>query len=251
MLYDEIGTRYSDARRTEPRIARHIWAALGDAQTVLNVGAGTGSYEPPDRNVTAVEPSDVMRAQREPGAARCIAAQAEALPFPDRSFDAAMAVLSDHHWHEPIRGLREMQRVAERVVVFQWDSEEIPRFWLVRDYLPEFARLASRHPSLRERARAIGATIQPVPIPWNCVDGFFHAYWRRPEAYLKESVRRGTSVWARVGPVVEARAVAALHADLASGRWHASNAALVERVEADLGARLLIADSSRLTSTAR
>jgi SAM-dependent methyltransferase len=249
VLYDEIGTGYNDARRTEPRIARHIWAALGDAQTVLNVGAGTGAYEPPDRDVTAVEPSAVMRAQRAPGGARCICALAEALPFPDGSFDAAMAVLSDHHWRDPIRGLREMQRVAERVVVFQWDSEEIPRFWLVRDYLPELAELAGC-PSLRERARAIGARMLPVPIPWDCVDGFFHAYWRRPEAYLKESVRRGTSVWARLGPVVEGRAVAALHADLTTGRWHARNAALVELVEADLGARVLTADSSCVTSTA-
>jgi SAM-dependent methyltransferase len=243
MLYDQIGTGYSDARRTEPRIARLIWAALGDARTVLNVGAGTGSYEPPHRDVTAVEPSAVMRAQRAPGAAPCISASAEALPFPDRSFDAAMAVLSDHHWRDPIRGLHEMQRVAERVVVFQWDSREISRFWLVRDYLPEFAALASHYPSLPGRARAIGASMQPVPIPWDCVDGFFHAYWRRPEAYLEESVRRGTSVWARVGPVVEARAVAALRVDLASGRWYVRNSALVELAEADLGARLLIGHS--------
>jgi SAM-dependent methyltransferase len=244
VLYDEIGTGYNDARRTEPRIARSIWAALGDAQTVLNVGAGTGSYEPPDRDVTAVEPSAVMRAQRAPSAARCICALAEALPFPDRSFDAAMAVLSDHHWPDPIRGLREMQRVAERVVVFQWDSEEIPRFWLVRDYLPELAELA-RPPSLRERARAIGARMLSMPIPWDCVDGFFHAYWRRPEAYLAQRVRRGSSVWARVGPRVEARAVAALRADLASGRWRTRNAELVELVEVDLGARLLIAAGVR------
>jgi SAM-dependent methyltransferase len=240
-LYDGLGHGYAAARRTEPRIARHIWAALGDAQTVLNVGAGTGSYEPPDRDVTAVEPSEVMRAQRPSGRAPCFAASAEQLPFPDCSFDAAMAVLSDHHWANPIAGLREMRRVARRVVVFQFDKFEPPRFWLVRDYLPEMQALAAGRPSLEERARAIGACMKKVRIPWDCVDGFFHAYWRRPEAYLEESVRRGTSVWARVGPKVEARAVGALREDLASGRWQARNAELVSLQEADLGARLLIA----------
>ena len=216
-LYDAIGHAYGGARRTEPRIARQIWEALGDARRVLNVGAGSGSYEPPDRDVTAVEPSAVMRAQRPPDAAPCVAASAEALPFPDQSFDAAMAVLSDHHWNDPIRGLREMSRVARRVVVFQWDEVEIPRFWLVRDYLPEFAALAARYTSLDARAKAIGASIQPVPIPWDCVDGFFHAYWRRPHAYLHETVRTGTSVWARVGADVEQRAIDSLRVDLASG----------------------------------
>ena len=162
LLYDRIGTGYAAARRTEPRIAARIRAALGDAETVLNVGAGTGSYEPPDREVTAVEPSALMRAQRPPGAARCIAASAEASPFGDRSFDVAMAILSDHHWRDPIRGLREMARVARRVIVFQWDNDELPRFWLVRDHLPELAALAARGPSLRERAGAIGARTEPV-----------------------------------------------------------------------------------------
>ena len=241
-LYDEIGHAYRAERRTEPRIAQRIWQALGDAQTVLNVGAGTGSYEPPDRDVTAVEPSAVMRAQRSPDAAPCIAAAAEDLPFPDASFDAAMAVLSDHHWRDPIGGLREMARVARRVVVFQWDNVLLPRFWLVRDYLPEFgaASLVAR-PSLLERAAAIEAEMEPVYVPWDCVDGFFCAYWRRPHAYLEERVRRGTSVWALVGPQVEQRAVQALAADLASGAWHDRQRDLLNLDEADLGARLLVA----------
>jgi SAM-dependent methyltransferase len=134
--YERIGLGYTHARRTEPRIAERIFAALGDARSVLNVGAGTGSYEPPDRDVLAVEPSRVMRSQRPPDAAPCINACAEVLPLPDRSFDAALAVLSDHHWRDPIAGLREMLRVARRVVIFQWDDAEIDRFWLVRDYLP-------------------------------------------------------------------------------------------------------------------
>jgi SAM-dependent methyltransferase len=239
-LYDEIGRSYGGMRRTEPRIARRIWEALGDARTVLNVGAGTGSYEPPDRDVTAVEPSAVMRAQRPPGAAPCIAAAAEALPFADGSFDAAMAVLSDHHWRDPIAGLRELARVARRVVVFQWDNAFIPDFWLVRDYLPEFAVACDLEPSLGARAEAIAAEMDAVPIPWDCVDGFFHAWWRRPHAYLREDVRRGTSVWAQVGPQVEKRAVDALAADLASGAWHERNGELIDLSEADLGARLLV-----------
>src|SRR5918912_1125523 len=176
-LYDNIGAGYSVTRRTEPRIAAQVWAALGDAQTVLNVGAGTGSYEPPDREVTAVEPSAVMRAQRPPGAAPCVDGRAEALPFADDAFDAAMAVLSDHHWSDVPAGWRELRRVARRVVVFQWDNVGVERFWLVRDYLPEFIDYA-KGITLRERAALIGGRLEPVPIPWDCVDGFFPAPWR-------------------------------------------------------------------------
>jgi SAM-dependent methyltransferase len=193
-LYDTIGTTYTATRRTEPRIAAQVWAALGDARTVLNVGAGTGSYEPPDRKVWAVEPSAVMRAQRPTGAAPCVAASAESLPFEDKSFDAAMAFATVHHWQDPIAGLLEMRRVARRVLV-----------------------------------------------PWDCVDGFFEAYWRRPEAYLDESVRRGVSVWASVGPEVEERAVRSLREDLASGRWAERNRELLDLEAAELGLRLLIA----------
>jgi SAM-dependent methyltransferase len=240
-LYDRIGSGYARLRRTDPRIARRIWAALGDARTVLNVGAGTGCYEPPDREVTAVEPSSVMRAQRPKGSAPCIDATAESLPFPDKAFDAAMAVLSDHHWRDPIAGLRELKRVGRRVVVFQFDNELFPRFWLVRDYLPEFAAEASKRPTLSERAAAIGARMEPVPIPWDCVDGFFHAYWRRPHEYLDPNLRRATSVWSRLGPEIEARAITELEADLESGGWRKRNAELLELDEADLGACLLVA----------
>ncbi len=239
-LYDRIGSFYTATRRTDPRIAARIWAAVGDARTVLNVGAGTGSYEPSDRDVIAVEPSSVMRAQRPPHAARCLAADAGSLPFADQSFDAAMSVLSDHHWPDPIAGLREMRRVARRVVVFQFDTMRHGEFWLTRDYLPEFADLV-RGPTLAERAEAIGARVKPVPIPWDCADGFFHAYWRRPVAYLQPAVRCAVSVWARVGALAEKRAVSALRADLDSGRWAARNHAIVGLETADLGARLLVA----------
>lgn len=243
-LYDSIGATYTVTRRTEPRIAAQVWAALGDARTVLNVGAGTGSYEPPDRHVLAVEPSAVMRSQRPAGAAPCVAADAESLPFEDQSFDAAMAFATVHHWQDPIAGLREMRRVARRVVVFTHDTSDTGwrrRFWLTRDYLPEVADLLVGRPSLTEQARAIGARMEPVLIPWDCADGFFEAYWRRPEAYLDENVRRGVSVWARVGPDAEQRAVRNLRDDLASGRWAECNRDLVDLEAVELGLRLLIA----------
>ena len=243
-LYDTIGATYTVTRRTEPRIAAQVWAALGSARTVLNVGAGTGSYEPPGREVIAVEPSAVMRAQRPAGAAPCVAAAAESLPFEDKSFDAAMAVSTVHHWRDPIAGLREMRRVARRVVVFTHDTSDTGwrhRFWLTRDYLPEVAGLLVGRPSLTEQARAIRARIEPVLIPWDCADGFFEAYWRRPEAYLDEDVRRGISVWAKVGQEAEQRAVRKLRADLVSGRWAERNRDLAAVEAADLGLRLLIA----------
>jgi SAM-dependent methyltransferase len=240
-LYDTIGASYTATRRTDPRIAEQVWAALGDAQTVLNVGAGTGSYEPPGRDVTAVEPSAVMRAQRPAGAAPCVDAVAESLPFEDQSFDAAMAFATIDHWQDPIAGLREMRRVARRVVAFTCDASDPDRFWLNRDYLPEFAGLWAGRPPLAELARSIGARLEPVLIPWDCADGFYHAYWRRPEAYLGERVRRGMSVWARVGPAAERRAVRRLRDDLASGRWAEGNRDLAGLAAAELGDRLLIA----------
>jgi SAM-dependent methyltransferase len=244
MLYDTIGATYTVTRRTDPRIAAAIWAALGDARTVLNVGAGTGSYEPPDRDVTAVEPSALMRAQRPAGAARCVAAVAERLPFADRSFDVAMAVSTLHHWPDPIAGLRELRRVARRVVVFTHEDGHagwLHRFWLTRDYQPDDAALVAGRPPLAELAGAIGARVEPVPIPWDCADGLFEAYWRRPEAYLDDEVRRGVSIWARVGPETERRVVRDLRADLASGRWAERNRQLLTLDAADLGLRLLVA----------
>jgi SAM-dependent methyltransferase len=244
-LYDTIGAGYATGRRTDPRIAAVIWAALGDAETVLNVGAGSGSYEPPDRDVTAVEPSAVMRAQRPPGAAPCLAAYAEALPFDDNAFDVAMAVLSDHHWRDNAGGLRELRRVARRAVLFQWDNVGVDRFWLVRDYVPEFVDYATG-PSLAQRATILApdARLEPVPIPWDCVDGFFHAHWRRPEAYLREDVRRVTSVWSQVGAAGEERAITALAGDLASGLWQERNAELLHLEASDQGARLVVAETA-------
>jgi SAM-dependent methyltransferase len=240
-LYDTIGTTYTVTRRTEPRIGEQVWAALGDARTVLNVGAGTGSCEPSSRDVTAVEPSAVMWAQRPAGAAPCVAATAESLPFEDQSFDAAMAYATIDHWQDPIAGLREMRRVARRVVVFTIDASDPDRFWLNRDYLPEYAGLWAGRPSLTELAGAIGARTEPVLVPRDCAGGFYEAYWRRPEAYLDEHVRHGMSIWARVGPDAEQQAAHSLRDDLASGRWAERNRDLADLDAAELGLRLLIA----------
>ena len=242
-LYERIGGHYLATRRTDPRIAREIWAALGDAQTVLNVGAGTGSYEPSDREVTAIEPSAVMRAQRPVSSAPCLPGVAEHLPFADQSFDAAMAVSTVHHWTDLIAGLRELRRVARRVVVLTFDANEATqrhRFWLTRDYLPEFAGLFTRWPSIVDMTDAISGRAEPVLVPWDCADGLFEAYWRRPESYLEEQVRRAMSVWTRLGPDVERRAVRELGDDLDSGRWADRNHGLFELEAADLGLRLLV-----------
>jgi SAM-dependent methyltransferase len=240
-IYDTIGVSYTATRRTEPRIAAKIWATLESAHTVLNVGAGTGSYEPRDRDLIAVEPSAVMRGQRPADAAPCIAATADRLPFPDQSFDAAMAVLTDHHWPDPIAGLREMRRVAHRVVVFNFDAAHIHEFWLTRDYLPELTALAAGHPTMAQKAEAIGARLEKVVIPWDCTDGFLHAFWRRPEQYLYREVRNGISLFAAIGPKAEQRMVKDLRADLDSGRWADRNRDITGLDEADMGARLLIA----------
>jgi SAM-dependent methyltransferase len=185
-----------------------------------------------------------MRAQRPPGAVPAVDATAEALPFADGSFDAAMAVLSDHHWSDHARGLAELRRVARRRVLFTWDSRKVLDSWLVRDYLPSFLRLPPlRHTLEQTLDRLGGGRIEAVPIPYDCVDGFFHAYWRRPEAYLDATVRAGISVFARLAPEEVDAGLARLKADLESGEWHRRNAALLELEELDLGYRLVVAGS--------
>jgi SAM-dependent methyltransferase len=242
-LYDRIGRTYTTTRREDPRLAAAIHAALGDAVTVINVGAGTGSYEPADRKVVAIEPSPVMIAQRPPDAAPAVIAAAEDLPLADDSVDAAMAVLSDHHWRDRARGLREMRRVARRrAVVFQHDPQVGAGFWLVRDYLPTFARrLEGKH--LPELMRPLGAIeVGAVPIPHDCHDGFLGAFWRRPHAYLDPAVRAGISVFALLPDGEVDAALGRLRADLESGEWERRNAAILERDELDLGFRVVVAE---------
>ena len=234
-LYDTIGAAYTVTRRTEPRIAEQVWAALGDARTVLNVGAGTGSYEPPDRDVTAVEPS-----ARHAGATP---RRRSAVPgcHLRRAFRSRTSPSTPRWLLPPSITGRTRSRACARCGASPaawWcsrcDASDPDRFWLTRDYLPEHADLWAGRPSLTELARAIAARTEPVPIPWDCADGFYEAYWRRPEAYLDDHVRRGMSIWARVGPDAEQRAVCSLRDDLASGRWAERNRDLLDLDAASL-----------------
>jgi SAM-dependent methyltransferase len=245
--YDAIGRTYTATRATDPRIAAQIWAALGDARTVVNVGAGTGSYEPPDRAVTAVEPSAVMIAQRPPDAAPAVQASAEALPFAEASFDAAMAVLTLHHWADFRAGCAELRRVArDRVVVFSWDPTYRDRLWAAAEYFAAPSEHEAEHfPSLADQAAALGARVEVVPIPCDCRDGFFSAFWRRPEAYLDPAVRAGISTLAKRSEDELADGLARLRADLDSGTWARGHADLLERDALDLGYRLLVGPGGR------
>ena len=242
MKYDEIGRTYARTRATDPRIAAAIWEALGDARTVVNVGAGTGNYEPPDSEVTAVEPSAVMIAQRPPDAAPVVQASAEELPFEDDSFDAAMAVITLHHWSDWRRGIDELRRVARRVVLFSWDPSFARRLWVTAEYFPFVGDEENSFPSLADQAGAVRATsVTTVPIPADCEDGFYGAWWRQPEAYLDPEVRAGISVLASRTPEELAPGLERLRADLESGAWVEQHADLLEREELDLGYRLLVA----------
>ena len=246
-VYDSIGRTYTATRQTDPRIAARIWSALGDARTVVNVGAGTGSYEPADRQVTAVEPSAVMLAQRPGGAPPAVQASAESLPFADASFDAAMAVLTLHHWGDWRAGCAELRRVArDRVVVLSWDPAFRRRYWLGPEY---FAHLLDDEgdpfPSLVDQAAALDAEVEVVPIPWDCRDGFMSAFWRRPEAYLDPAVRAGISSLAKCSDEELAEGLARLRADIDSGAWARRHADLLQLDEVDLGYRLLIGAPAR------
>lgn len=242
--YDRIGRVYARHRRTDPSVAAQIVAALGDAATVLNVGAGTGSYEPGHVDVVAVEPSAVMRAQRAEGAAPCVAAVAEALPFGAGAFDAATTVLSLHHWSDPWTGLDELARVARRQVVLTFDPEPHLDLWLMRDYVPEMLELrGSQPPTPAAIADHLGGRIEDVPIPADCRDGFLVAYWRRPEAFLDPEVRASVSGLAQLPDDLVAERMAQLAADLDDGTWARRNADLLEHDTFDGGLRLIVADA--------
>jgi SAM-dependent methyltransferase len=240
-VYDRIGVGYAELRRPDPRIAAAISAALGDADTVVNVGAGTGSYEP-SVGVVAVEPSAVMLDQRPTAAAPAVQAVAEALPFADGSFDAALAVLTLHHWADPRCGLDEMERVSARQVVFTWDQDVTGSgYWFLTDYLPEIAELEAGLAACRTaREHWPTAEVRVVPIPADCMDGFFAAYWRRPEALLVPEVRRAISAFDRLDPAVVDHAIVRLARDLETGEWHRRHGDLLELDELDLGYRLVV-----------
>lgn len=220
--YEAHGMGYARQRRTDPRIAAAVHSGLGAARTVLNVGAGAGSYEPDDRYVIAVEPSQAMRAQRPAGRVPAIAAVAENLPFDDAVFDAAMATVTVHQWSDLDQGLSELRRVTRGpIVILTFDAEALQRFWLA-DYAPELiAAERRRYPAMTKLARSLGegSSVHDVPVPADCMDGFTEAYFARPECFLEHGVRRAQSAWGFVEPSVQVRAVARLRDDLASGAW--------------------------------
>jgi SAM-dependent methyltransferase len=248
--YDEIGRGYAEVRRPDPRIAARIEAALGDARSVLNVGAGTGSYEPTDREVTAVEPSAEMIAQRPVGSAPVVQASAEALPFEDDSFDAAMAIITVHHWGDLAAGLAEMRRVAQqRVVILTFDPGPLGDLWLVKDYFPRTLEIhGDAMPPIEELMVMLpGAEVEVVPVPRLCEDGFFCAIWDRPEMHLDAEIRRGSSVWHLMAPEEIESGLASLRADLESGRWDERHGYLRSAPELDVGLRLVVAELDRRT----
>jgi SAM-dependent methyltransferase len=243
-LYDSIGKSYSEHRRPDPRIAAYVERALGDARTVVNVGAGTGSYESADRDVVAVEPSRTMIDQRA-STRRVVQAGAEALPFADKSFDAATAFITIHHWSDWRAGLNEMRRVAERVVVLGVDPVVLQSFWIV-DYFTLWEPGRIKDPRTEDVVDALGdCEVVPVPTPWDCIDGFLLAYWRRPEAYLDPSVRACISGFARSTAEQLAPGLRRLEDDLNSGEWHRRYGHLLDLDEYDTGMRVVISPRSR------
>lgn len=221
--YDDLGQEYSSYRQTDPAIFAHILNALGDAQTVLNVGAGAGSYEPTDRYVIAVEPSATMRAQRQlNNKVPAVIAYADALPFDDNSFDASTAFVTIHHWPDMKKGLQELRRVTKnKVIIMTFDPEALKDFWNA-NYFPEVIEVEKkRYPTIDFICDALGGTcdVQKIPIPLNCIDGFQEAFYGRPEAFLTKQVRQAQSAWGFIDAETEEKYVSALAADLASGEW--------------------------------
>jgi SAM-dependent methyltransferase len=239
--YDVIGVRYDVRRRPDPRLAVAIHQALGPGHRVVDVGAGAGSYEPTDRAVVAVEPSRVMLAQHH--GPRRVRAVAEHLPFADGAFDVALAVLTVHHWADPLVGLRELRRVARRQVVFTWDPDHEPKLWITRDYVPAIDALETgRFMPLARVVEALDAhTVEPFEIPHDLTDGFQAAFWRRPRMYLDPSVRAASSTFASLPADVVEPGIRRLRDDLESGRWHDRYSDLLTKERMDYGHRIVIA----------
>jgi SAM-dependent methyltransferase len=247
--YDAIGGEYAVTRREDPRLATLIREALGDADTVVNVGAGAGSYEPEDRQVVAVEPSEVMIGQRPPWRAPAIQAGAYPLPFPDGSFDAAMAILTIHHWDEDQeRGVKELRRVARGpVVILTYEAEVAGRMWLMADYFPEVAELDRRlFPSIETLAGWLGGEVdvQQVLVPHDTPDWHLGSFWAHPERVLDPKARSATSGFARMPRAVVARIEQAVERDLADGTWDSRHGHLRDLDEYDVGLRLVVSASS-------
>ncbi len=244
-VYDVIGETYGTTRRADSRLEEIIWAALGESRTVLNVGAGTGAYEPPDHYVVAVEPSATMRRGRPPEAAVCVAAHAESLPFDDASFDASMAILTVHHWSDYRAGLTELRRVTRgRTLIVHWDQDVLDQLWLA-DYFPEaFDFDRHRGPSLDDVRAGLGLDtwVSPLLVPFDCRDGFGAAYWRRPHAYLDPAVRAGMSMLSQTEHQ-RGDGLDRLRRDLDNGAWADRYGSLLREQEHDCGYRLAVAFS--------
>jgi SAM-dependent methyltransferase len=242
--YDQLGVSYNRFRQADPRLARRVHHALGDARTVVNVGAGTGAYEPSDRWVLAVEPSATMRAQRPADAPPVIDARAEALPFDENAVDATMACWTIHHWQPAASGLAEMRRVARGpAVILTLELAGVPDWQ--REYLAEgIAGQQKLFPTIEQVVDALDGDVEVelIPTPGDCRDGFFEAYWRRPEALLDPAVRASQSMWSAVEPEVEARMVRRLADGLASGRWDADHGDLRGQTEYAGSIRLVVAN---------
>lgn len=240
--YDRLGRGYSRVRQPDPRIAAQIDAALGAARTVLNVGAGTGSYEPEGRAVTAVEPSAEMIAQRPPGSAPVVQASAEYLPFDDASFDASLAVLTVHHWADLGAGLAELRRVSrERIVIVTFDPEALADLWIASDYFPEMLALKRRSGATSGALAEllVGATVEPIPVPRDCTDQFFAALWARPEKLFDEEVVKPMWVWQSISEEARRAGRARLRADLENGTWEQRYGHLRTLPSLDAGLRLV------------
>jgi SAM-dependent methyltransferase len=239
VLYDTIGVDYSALRRPDPRIAAAIHAHLDGAASVLNVGAGAGSYEPGHLKVTAVEPSAAMIRQRPPGEAVVVQAAAEDLPFADKSFDASMAILTMHHWSDVRQGLREMRRVTRGKIIILTFDPLASNFWLL-DYLPELGTLDQQQMPRMADFEAVLGSVQRIalPIPHDCSDGMLCAYWRRPAAYLDPKVRRSMSSFWKIGDVTEP--LQRLKDDLNSGEWERKYARFLDQASCDFGYHLVV-----------
>jgi SAM-dependent methyltransferase len=221
--YNKSGQKYSGHRQTDPRIAEYVFKGLADAKTILNVGAGPGSYEPANKYVVAVEPSIIMRAQRiQNGKIPAINAKADNLPFDDNSFDASMAMITVHHWPDMNKGLKELRRVAKKqVLIMTFDPGELDNFWNV-NYFPELIEVEkARYPTIEFIKNSLGGNCEviPIPIPLDCVDGFQEAFYGRPEAFLEKEVRLAQSAWGFLPEAVEEKSVQSLEDDLKSGEW--------------------------------
>ncbi len=248
-IYDVIGNGYARQRQADPRWQRQIHAAIGAADSLVNISAGAGSYEPENMRVVAVEPAATMIQQRPLGSAPVVQATAEQLPFPDKAFDVALAILTTHHWSDADQGLQEMRRVARRQVIVTWDADYFAKhFWLVRDYLPQVVAHEKGLATLNKVAAALNPQrIEPLLVPADCADGVFAAHWAKPAAYLNPEVRAAMSGLALIDDDVEAAAMRQLEQDLQDGTWQRNNAALTAQVEADLGYRIVIAESDAST----